>query len=367
MIVSSGREGRKLVHDHHHQQQQALIMGAFTQSVQQELRRQTTAARVIQLEGMLEKRRQYRARQKREEGRVAKLEQIGRKETLRQRGRELVEVRRRHEIEGGKADERRRLKDQALFTYLLPVSLAVFCVVVYLPSLSEGSRGGGSGGMPLIDVLWQIPFHDLLYGDCKARPPSLSSTSSSTAPKIKVIHHNVKRIPGAAHSPSSSPSHFASSGLQLLNLMVSYVLPEGVDLGLTGAFEMTGCYVKRTLALVVNTGVMVLLHCLMGELGLGQHRAKLHVGMLLYCCREAFARLTWRSLLSVRCVLGFHGLLWAMTAWKDEGHAFKHRHILFHHVVPVLAVWVGVWDATGQVDPNEALESFRLLAKQIVN
>ncbi|KAM3576048.1 hypothetical protein VYU27_002079 [Nannochloropsis oceanica] len=379
MVVSNDREltaatatvsveGRMLVHrhHHHHHQQQALIMGAFTQSVQQELRRQTTAARVIRLEGMLEKRRQYRARQKREEGRAAKQEQCGRKETLRQRGRELVEVRRRHQIECGKADESRRLKDQALFTYLLPVSMAVFGVVVYLASLSEESRGGEGAGMLLIEALWHVPFHDLLYGDCKARPQSLPSTSL-TAPKIKVVHHNVKGIPGAAHSLSSSSSHFASSGLQLLNVLVGYVVPEGMDLGLTGAFGMTGCYVKRTLTLVANMGLMVLLHYLMGELGLGQHRAKLHVGMLLYCCREAFVRLTWRSLFSVRCVLGFHGLLWVMTAWKDEGHAFQYRHILFHRVVPLIALGVGVWDATRQVDPREALESFRLLAKQIVN
>ena len=381
MVVSSGREltttttivsaegGRMVVHDlqQQQQQQQALIMGAFTQSVQQELRRQTTAARVIQLEEMLEKRRQYRARQRREEGRVAKLEQTRRKENLRQRGRELVEARRRHEMECGEVDETRRQRDQALFTYLLPVSLAVFCVVVYLASLSEESHGGGSGGMLLVDALWHVPFHDLLYGNCKARLSSLPSLSSSSSspPMIKVVHHNVKRIPGAARPPSSSSS--SSGGLQLLSWMVSYVVPEGVDLGLTGAFEMTGCYVKRTVALLVNTGVMVLLHYLMGGLGLRQHRAKLHVGLLLYCCREAFARLTWRSLLSIRCVLGFHGLLWMMTAWKDEGHAFTHRHVLFHRVVPVLAVGVGVWDAARQVDPVVAWESFKILAERIVN
>jgi len=222
--------------------------------------------------------------------------------------------------------------------------------------------------MLLVDALWHVPFHDLLYGDCKARPSSLPSSSSSAAPVIKVVHHNVKRIPGAARPPSSSSSSSSSSsGMQLLSWMVNYVVPEGVNLGLNSAFEMTGCYVKRTLALVVNTGVMVLLHYLMGGLGLGQHRAKLHVALLLYCCREAFARLTWRSLLSVRCVLGFHALLWVMTAWNDKGHAFKHRHFVFHRVVPVLAVGVGVWDAARLVDSVVALESFKMVAERIVN
>ncbi len=323
----------------------AAMLGCFAQSVQNELGLQRALGRMHQLEEKLQRARNGRASQMREERRAAEAEKTRRKEVLRQRGRELAEVRGRHHAQCEAADKARLERDQALFTYLWPVSLLVFTLSVYLATAAEGSSS------LLLDALWQLPYHDLLYGSCKAagHPGDAAAAAAAAAavPAVKIVQHETRRIAGAAKPPAT----VAGGGASYLVWAASYLLPDGLGLGVSGALEMTGCYVHRTLILLGGTGLAVLLHHLMGGLGLGQHRPRMHVALLLYSCRSAFARLTWHSLLSMRHFLGFHLGLWVLTAWRDKGHTFAYRRLVFHGLVPFLAVGLALYDAALQLDP----------------
>ena len=181
---------------------------------------------------------------------------------------------------------------------------------------------------------------------------------------MKVVQHETRRIVGAA---AKTPFAGAGNGPGYLAWAASYLMPESVGLGFTGALETAGCYVQRTLFLILGIAGTVLLHHFLGGLGLGHLRPKMHVVLLLYSCRSAFAQLTWRSVLSMRYLLGFHMGLWSITAWRDKGHAFAYRHLLFHGLVPMLAVILALYDAALQVNafsPWQGLMSIRDKALQ---
>ena len=349
-------------------------MGCFAQSMRNELRLQTTVARISQLEEMLENRRRHRAAEGMKEVRAAKSEQSRRKEGLRVRGRELVEVRRSYVEERKGADEKRRQRDQALFTYLLPVSVLVFSLCVYLASSEDASASSSL----LLDALWRVPYHDLLYGSCRktshskggsaaSSATSATSASSSTipppAPAIKIVQHETRRIAGAAKRPPPPSTSSPTSSL-ITSYLSSYLFPAGS--GAQGIYEAGFCYLQQTFILLLGLLFTIFVHHLMGWVGLSGVRAKVHVGLIMWYCRSYFAMLTWKSLLSVRSLLAFHALLWIVTWWKDAGHAFPRRGLVVHGVVPLVALSVGVYDACRYVNAAEPVQGFVLILGKVM-
>ncbi|EWM22452.1 hypothetical protein Naga_100011g66 [Nannochloropsis gaditana] len=348
MVVMGGGSGLLSVHREAVEMDGPVsLLGAF----KEELRRHAGAVRMVELQRTLEGRGHERRQRREESRRAAEAERLRRLEGLRERGKDLMAVRACRAAGRLEAQEARRAGDQALFTYLLPVSLVAFGLLVWVASLEEEMEGR-RGPSLLLGALWRVPIHDLLYGDCLGPSPTPSSTVS------RVVQHHVKRFPGADRPTLPRAS---TLGLETLARWLDLALPSSISTGVVGALEATGCYARRTLWLATNAGMLVLLHFVVGSLGLGPHRAKMHVAILLFCLKNAFARVTWRGLSSVRSILGFHFVLFALTAWKGFGRSFAHRHFLFRRLIPLLAVMVGLLDGAIYVGPAAVSGSLQAL------
>lgn len=211
----------------------------------------TMVSRISHLEEKLERQRESRGTHAMRAAGAARKERQERGERLRQRVRELATLRDRRELARRRAEEVRRQGDQTVLTYLFPATFLVFGAGVVLATSDE--RGAPSPF--LIDALWRMPLHDLVYGAC-ARPASKAGASANASPSAaKVVHHKPRPIAGA---PAHAPAAGVGAVPWPLQALVNSVLPAD------GVAEMGACYVRRTAYLAVGLVAAALLHYLMG-------------------------------------------------------------------------------------------------------
>ncbi len=236
----------------------------------------TMAGRVSQLEEKLARQRETRGNHALHEAGQARKEREARREQLRQRTRELVGAREKRDTQRAAAEQARRAGDQTLLTYLLPASLLVFGAGVLLASSDE--RGAPSSF--LVDALWRVPIHSLVYGACDRRAAKglgAAAGSAGTSATVKVVVHETRRIAGAALEDGAKGKGGGGGGgggsgwPMLLQWLAASVLPGG------DAVEMSACYVRHTVYLVMGLLAAALLHHLMGGMGC--------VSLLLTCVR----------------------------------------------------------------------------------
>jgi hypothetical protein len=364
----------------------------------------TMAGRVSHLEEKLERQRETRGAHSLREAGLARKEREARREQLRQRTRELAAARDLRDTARAAAERGRRAGDQTLLTYLLPATCLAFGVGVLLASGDEG----GAPSSFLIDALWRVPLHDLVYGACARRAAkaaaAASAAAAAAAASVKVVVHEPRRIAGAAVEGAGAGKGGGGPWPVVLQWLAASLLPGG------GAVEMSACYVRHTVYLLLGLVAAALLHYLMGGMGcvfffslwppflcaagsedvgrhaptsrptnptntilhtthtntnqrLGQHRAKLHVAMLAYAFQRHILRVTWRGLRSLRHLLLLHALLWLASATLDAGYAFSHRRLWLRGVVPALLLAVALYDAALYVDSERPMLALVLMIR----